>query len=147
MKASLGGMVSLVILAVFLIILTSFLLFNVSYAKAFRVKNKIITTYEEYEGNCGKNTVCYKEIEAYEGALGYDVTAELTTEGNKNCTCYRELGYCATEVPITKKIGKKKVKSVKYIIRTEVYIRFPFIQDILGVGVFNVTGETNEIVK
>lgn len=146
MRASIGGMVSLFILAVFLIVLASYLLFNVSYAKAFRVKNKIITTYEQYEGNCGKNTNCYKEIERYEQDLGYYLTYELQPDSNK-CTCYKELGYCATEIPSTKKIGKKTVKTVKYIIRTDIYIRFPFVQDILGLAKFGVTGQTHEIIK
>lgn len=146
MRASIGGMVSLFILAVFLVVLASYLLFNVSYAKAFRVKNKIITTYEEYEGNCGKNTNCYKEIERYEQSLGYYITYELKPDSDK-CTCYQELGYCATEIPSSKKIGKKTVKTIKYVIRTDVYIRFPFVQDILGLAKFGVTGETNEIIR
>ena len=146
MRASIGGMVSVFLLAIFLVVLSSYLLFNVSYAKAFRVKNHIITTYEEYEGNCDEGSDCQKVIEGFESDYGYYVTYELKPDST-NCKCYQDLGYCATEIKSAKTIGNKKVYTSKYIIRTEVYIRFPLVQDILGIGKFGVTGQTHEITK
>lgn len=145
MKASIGGIVNLFAVAVFLVLLMSFLLFNVSYAKAFRVKNKIITTYEQYEGNCDRNTKCYKVIKQFEEDFGYKVTYEL--EEKEGTKCYQELGYCATEMKVKKKLNNTNITYYKYNIRTEVYIRFPFIQDIFGIGKFGVNGETHEIVR
>lgn len=141
MKASIGGIVNIFLVLVFIVIMMSFLLFNVSYAKAFRVKNKIITTYEQYEGNCDRNTNCYNEIKRYEEQFGYKVTYDLKEKpGTK---CYQELGYCSTRKQAEK--GKNN-KLVKYVITTEVYVKFPLIQDILGVGKFGVSGETHSIL-
>ncbi len=146
MRASIGGIVNLFAIAVFLIVLASFLLFNVSYAKAFRVKNKIITTYEQYEGNCDRtDSACYKEIQRFEKAFGYKVTYELPEK--EGTTCFQELGYCSTKSTYKKKIDNVTYTAEKYTIRTEVYIRFPFIQDIFGIGKFGVSGETHEILK
>ena len=146
MRASMGGILSMFLLAIFLVVLSSYLLFNVSYAKAFRVKNKIITTYEEYEGNCDEGSECQREIERYENSLGYFTSFELTPDGDR-CVCYQKLGYCATEIITNKKIGNVNVHAVKYVIRTDVYIKFPLVQDILGIGKMGVTGQTHEIVK
>ena len=142
MKASIGGLVNLFLILVFIVIIMSFLLFNVSYAKAFRVKNKIITTYEQYEGNCDDtNSNCYKEIKRFEEKYGYHVTYNLKeTDGTK---CFQELGYCRTQKTAQK---GNDTRYVKYVIYTEVYVKFPLIQDTLGVGTFSVSGETNNIL-
>lgn len=142
MKAAFGGLVNVFLVLIFIVVIMSFLLFNVSYAKAFKVKNKIITTYEQYEGNCNSpNSNCYKEIKRFEEQYGYHVTYELKEKpGTK---CYQELGYCSTAQYAKK--GKNR-KLVKYIITTEVFIKFPLIQDILGIGKFSVSGETNNIL-
>ena len=55
MRDAVGGVVNLVIIVVFLVIVSGYLAFNVNYTKAFRVKNKIISTIEEYEGINGKS--------------------------------------------------------------------------------------------
>ena len=142
MKAAFGGLVNVFLVLVFIVVIMSFLLFNVSYAKAFRVKNKIITTYEQYEGNCDSpNSNCYKEIKRFEEQFGYHVTYDL--KETPDTKCFQELGYCRTAKYA--KQGKNR-KLVKYIITTEVYIKFPLIQDILGIGKFGVSGETNNIL-
>ena len=53
MRDAFGGLMNMVIIIVFLVLVSGYLAFNVNYTKAFRVKNKIITTIEQYEGNCG----------------------------------------------------------------------------------------------
>ena len=140
MRASIGGIVNLFLITLFIVIISSLLLFNVSYAKAFRVKNKIITTYEQYEGNCSNQTACQAEIKSYEDRLGYNVTRELKPE-DPNEKCYQSLGYCA--LVSYNPLGK----AYTYKIRTEVKIRFPFIDDIFGIGSFKVSGKTHAIVR
>ena len=50
MRDAFGGLVNIVIIVVFLVLVSGLLAFNVNYTKAYRVKNKIITTLEQYEG-------------------------------------------------------------------------------------------------
>ena len=52
MRDAFGGVTNLVIIVVFLTLVSGYLAFNVNYTKAFRVKNKIISTFEQYEGVC-----------------------------------------------------------------------------------------------
>ena len=57
MRDAFGGIANMVVIIVFLVIVSGYLAFNVNYTKAFRVKNKIISTFEQYEGNCYDPTV------------------------------------------------------------------------------------------
>ena len=66
MRDAMGGVVNLVIIVVFMVIVSGYLAFNVSYTRAFRVKNKIISTYEQYSGNCESNSSpCMTQIMKY----------------------------------------------------------------------------------
>ena len=50
MRDSIGGTVILVIIMVFMVFAIAYLAYNVNYQKAFRMKNKIISIYEKYNG-------------------------------------------------------------------------------------------------
>lgn len=144
MKASIGGIFNLFLLTVFIIVISSLLLFNVSYAKSFRVKDKIITTYEQYEGVCGPNTSCQAEIRSYEERLGYRVTNDMHADAAKQETCYQDLGYCEIrQIAANTKPGQR---AYTYRIRTEVLVRFPLVDEILGLGKFKISGTTKAIV-
>ena len=82
MRDAFGGLMNIIIIVVFLVIVSGYLAFNVTYTKAFRVKNKIITTIEQYEGNCGnESSACDKEILSYMKELGYSPETTLNIEG------------------------------------------------------------------
>ena len=49
MRDAFGGIVNLSMIVIFLVLVCGYLAFNVNYTKAFRVKNYIITTMEQYE--------------------------------------------------------------------------------------------------
>ena len=49
MRDAIGGVVNVAFIAVFLVIVSGYLAFSVSYNKAFKVKNKIISILEQYE--------------------------------------------------------------------------------------------------
>ena len=66
MRDAFGGIANIVVIVVFLVIVSGYLAFNVNYTKAFRVKNKIISTFEQFEGNC------YDDI-ATEGTCNYEI--------------------------------------------------------------------------
>ena len=71
MRDALGGLVNIVIIVVFLVIVSGYLAFNVNYTKAFRVKNKIISTIENNEG---LDTDGKAKISDYMQSIGYDVS-------------------------------------------------------------------------
>lgn len=145
MRASIGGIVNLFLVTIFIIIVSSLLLFNVSYAKSYRVKNKIITTYEQYEGKCGLHTSCQSEIKNYEDRLGYNVTRAMVADAARGETCYQDLGYCAIKQKAAN--YKQGNRAYTYKIRTEVKVRFPFVEDILGIGTFKISGKTKDIIE
>ncbi len=65
MSDSLGGTVIIVLIVLFITIVSGYLAFNVNYTKAFKMKNKIVDTYEKYKGNCDGNSDCNDEIDGY----------------------------------------------------------------------------------
>ena len=82
MRDAFGGLMNMVIIIVFLVLVSGYLAFNVNYTKAFRVKNKIITTIEQYEGNCGnENSACNQEIISYMKELGYNADTNMRIDG------------------------------------------------------------------
>ena len=68
MRDAFGGLINIAIIIVFLVIVSGYMAYNVSYAKAFNVKNKIISTIEEHEGKCDfskTDDTCVKMIDSY----------------------------------------------------------------------------------
>lgn len=72
MSDSLGGTVIIVLIVLFITIVSGYLAFNVNYTKAFKMKNKIVDTYEKYKGNCDGNSDCNDEINEYAKEIGYN---------------------------------------------------------------------------
>ena len=152
MRDAFGGIANLVIIVVFMTLVSGYLAFNVSYTKAFRVKNKIISLFEQYEGKCGDDgpltDACDDEIRAYMNGLGYNAP-------NFNLTgyeCPTGFGYCYKEVIVhahnpldpTDDMPSKSY----YKITTQINIDVPIINKILpGLRIFQVTGDTKTIIK
>lgn len=149
MRDAIGGVVNLVIIVVFLVIVSGYLAFNVNYTKAFRVKNKIITTYEQYEGNCKSETSnCKNIIREYMRRLGYDNNNGIKCKDNSGNT--QNLGYCAEEVAVqTEGInGKKESTKYYYRVTTQISIDIPIIKNIMSNNtVFQITGDTKTFTR
>ncbi len=147
MRDAFGGVANLVIIVVFLVLVSGYLAFNVNYTKAFRVKNKIISTIEEYEGNCNpKSTTneCNIKILEYMNSLGYDAP-------NLNIADYEcENGYCIKRVDIAKPAASSTddTKERAYFkVVTQINIDIPIINKIMpGLKIFQVSGDTKPIV-
>ena len=76
MRDALGGTVTLFIISVFIVLALGYLAFNVNYTKAFRMKDKIVSVYETYNGCNGSGdstdpATCQDEIEKYATKIGY----------------------------------------------------------------------------
>lgn len=163
MRDAMGGSVVIVIIVFFIVAVSAYLAFNVNYTKAFRMKNKIISYYEEYKGDCyNVGSTCHRKIKKYADEIGYD-PADLNCDSLGKCTgsrgrtkdCYKEIGrlYCV------KKVEKNKLddptlyvhddtggSSFYYKIVTKIDIKIPILNNVFGkLQVFQITGDTKVI--
>ncbi len=155
MRDAMGGLVNIVIIVVFMVIVSGYLAFNVNYTKAFRVKNKIITVYEQYEGNCESNSSqCMTEITEYMKKLGYN-QRNLPSESqlnrtypNYDWTCRTGYGFCVGEKEI-ENVDSSSVqenRKTNFKIVTQITIDIPIINKVMaGLNTFQVTGDTKAI--
>lgn len=146
MKEAFGGVMNLFFIAVFLIIVMGLLGLVVTYSKAFKMKNIIISTIEEYDGyGCGNrggisnpNTACLNKIRAEAANLGYNPVAGRCSSGFKKGIT----GSSSTPLYCYKVNGSS---NKKYTVELNVDVNFPLISDLLGMSVFKVTGDTRII--
>ena len=101
MKDAIGGVLSLNLILIFLVIISCYLAFSVNYTKAFRVKNEIRSIIEKNEGlNCKAleqiNTLMdksnYELPDAFKGwcrSSGYIVVDSSTDYLDKGGFCYK----------------------------------------------------------
>ena len=145
MRDAFGGIVNISMIVVFLVVVSGYLAFNVTYTKAFRMKNKIITTLEQYEG-CQDNNeqTCVKILEDYANSIGY------VTPDENYCTKGREWTKC------TNKYAWKEMQSGTggdntkhyYNVRTMISIQIPIIEKIMSnMSVFYLNGSTKLMRK
>lgn len=143
MRDAFGGIVNLSMIVVFLVLVCGYLAFNVNYTKAFRVKNYIITSLEQYEGNCALNTVCSDKIKTYINQVGYSAP-NLDIDGY---VC--DYGYCYKEIDASNKspdtVSESK-NQVYYHVITQINIDIPIINKIMpGLKIFQISGNTKLI--
>ncbi len=163
MNEAVGGAVNVALIAIFMVLISGYMAFNVSYVKAFKVKNRIIDLVEQYEGDCDPNQVseCTNKIHNYMDEIGYhnatggqasfcSETAKMSNGVSDETCCNPGRGYCIGEVRIStvKKTGSKVEGETKsyYRVLTQVSIDIPIINKLMeNMRVFEVTGETKTI--
>lgn len=155
MRDSIGGAVSIVIIVAFIVIVLSYLAFNVNYTKAFRMKNKIVATYEDYDGECtgvndtsgGSNiNTCFGAITDYASDVGYKPGELECRDGWQKAGSY----YCYKEIPVKGTSCSNCVKEEEkkyYKIATKINIEIPIIKNIFNLQFFWVTGDTKTFTK
>lgn len=150
MRDALGGVVNIQFILVFIVIVSGYLAFSVNYTKAFRVKNKIITTIEQYGGVDSEEAKA--SIKSYMDQIGYGginqqfadkviCTNKICPENSSYCVCQVTSGATTTS----------ETSSVKaryyYQVFTFINVDIPVINRILPIlgGLFEVKGETKLI--
>lgn len=149
MQDAFGGLLNIVLVALFLVIVEGVLGFTVNYTKAFKMKNVVISAIEEYEGShcvitedsttVSSDSACQKRI--IEGAkqLGYSPSVNINC--NKNNGYYNNYNYfCAKETTSAK--GGSIYKIV-----VQVDMNIPIIKNIMGLSFFQVSGDTRVVHK
>ncbi len=144
MRDALGGLINITLLFTFLFLITGFVLFGINYYKAFSVKNKIITTIEQYEGNMSNGKLKTK-IDDYIKRLNYNAII-----GNNNindskhewdCNTFKDLGFCYTE-----DVSQEDKCLSTFLVKTFVNTDVPVFNSIFSSSsLFSVSGETKVI--
>lgn len=154
MRDAIGGSVVIAIIVVFVVLVLSYLAFNVNYTKAFRMKNKIIATYEEFDGNCNgsidvpDDSTCQGIIAKYAKEIGYTPT-NLVCPGSPWKAAGRY--YCYKEVTVsqrtdaTKSVNEYKDKKY-YKIGTIISIDIPIVKNLIPFSMFQITGDTKSFL-
>ena len=148
MQEAFGGILNLILIALFLIIIEGILGFTVNYTKAFKMKNAVISAIEEYEGaQCiptnnasNSNSACRKKIEESAKQIGYSPSINISCGDESKGWHSVDNIFCAKEM--TAKNG-----DTIYRIVTQVDINIPIIKNIMGLSFFQVSGDTRTVHK
>lgn len=145
MREAFGGAFTIKLMLIFLAIYIAFIAVALNYAKAFRVKNKIIDIIEQNEGLDSyidtKEGSVIGDINSYLNTVSYYVNlANIKNNNTENINCY-DRGYCIEETtaPVTDGITSKYYKVTTYI-----NINFPFFKLNFNIP---ITGETRKIER
>ena len=144
MKEGIGGTFMIYVLLVFLAVYITFIAVAFNYARAFKVKNKVIDIIEQNEGIEDYNDISDNsvlgQINIYLGEVSYIVNG-IT---NNNCKDFEHIndvrGYCITEYETT----IDGISNKYYKVRTFIKLEFPFMD--LGFTI-PINGETRKIER
>lgn len=139
MKDAFGGIFNLAIISVFLIVVMGILGLTVSYTRAFRAKNIIISRFEQFGSSCKKtDSSCFKKIKADTESITY-LPHNLNCPGGYNNA---DGLYCWVGTTSVSRTGHV---DYRYRIITQVDIDIPIINKIMGLYFFQVKGDTRLI--
>lgn len=102
MREAIGSSLLLNVVIVVIGVISAFMIGSIAYSKAYKVKNRIISVIERYDGKCFDSTddtdECYKEIEAELQDIGYSSNIhqecdKITIDNNDSGILSAELVY------------------------------------------------------
>lgn len=153
MKDAFGGILNIILVALFLIIVEGILGFIVNYTKAFRMKNYVISAIEQYEAigcinNDKADTACKDKIKDDAKRIGYSPSSLNCP--NKSGAQYENIDnlFCVSAGEISTNKNEDWYASSKpttYRVITQVDVNFPIINKIMGLSFFQVSGDTRVI--
>ena len=98
MRDAFGGAFSIKLMLIFLILYVSFICVAINYARAFRVKNRIINIIEQYEGyDINNQTNVDNLINNYLNETGYHIEYNEVKD-RSSCTSLKGHGYCIVQM-------------------------------------------------
>ncbi|MDO5002966.1 MAG: hypothetical protein Q4E39_01885 [bacterium] len=141
MRDSIGGVFNLTFIAVFMLVVSGYLAFSVSYNKAFKVKNRIISILEQNEGY---NSEAKSQILDYMKAIGYNADTPVVDKSEKwNCPADVP-GMCIKWTQVQDK--DTGLPKGYYSVKTAVYIDVPVFNKFLPfMTFFQTQGDTMTI--
>ena len=149
MRDAVGGVFNITFIAIFLVIVSGYLAFSVSYNKAFKVKNKVISVLEQYQH---VNDTSKGKIIDYMNSIGYNASDITSYSGDKNsndgCSwiCPTDLrGVCYKWHQDTDS-GNAGLSKGYFSVRTAVDIDIPIFNKFLPfMNFFQTSGDTMTI--
>lgn len=146
MRDAFGGTFMIYVLLIFITVYVTFVAVAFNYARAFKVKNKVIDIIEQNEGIADYNntTGTIGDIEYYLNEVSYRIGG---IDSNTNaCSNYdyinKERGYCISSITATSDINGGTASYYKIV--TFVRLELPFFD--VGFTI-PVRGETRKIEK
>lgn len=148
MRDAIGGSFMIKLIIVFLVLYIIFVAVALNYAKAFRVKNKVLDIIEQNEGikdfdNASDTAIT--QISTYMNNVSYKINKDTAdkkckeTFGNGDDVFVGKEGYCIIEVR-----GNNDINADYYKVTTFVTIDFPFLNLSFTIP---ITGETRKIER
>lgn len=152
MRDAVGGAFMIKLLLVFLAVYTIFIAIAINYAKAFRVKNKILDIIEQNEGMNFIDTSdgsVRDQIDTYMNNISYNVIngySDIKAKVEDKCSGYgfidTDRGYCIHEVTNS---DVSTAGASYYQVRTFVTISIPLVRNLSFT--IPISGETRKIEK
>lgn len=134
MRDAFGGAFSIKLMLIFLMLYIAFICVALNYARAFRVKNRIINVIEQNEGIDNHGNVQTKISEVLYNAGYYVSKSEVERVRCKDCT-FVEPGYSYKEI--------KSQDDIYYYVETYMLFKIPIIDTLTGIDFpIAVKGET-----
>ncbi len=151
MSDAVGGAVNLALIVFFIVVVALYMAFSINYQKAFNVKNKIISEFEEHNGRCDSD--CMKAIKDMELSVGYGKVPLEAKDNGEHCPV--GYGFCvrgvetqssqATSSSDSSALYDGPTKKCYFEIRTQVEVTIPVINNVMGLRIFQVTGQTKAL--
>ena len=143
MRDAIGCSFVLVIIVFFIVLVSAYLAFNVNYMKAFRMKDKIISYYEEYNGEC--KSECSNKIKSYADSIGYapdsfKCSNDLKMDA-KGLYCFKQFSR-QNNVADADDVYSDNKQAYYYKIETKINIEIPIVDNLLGIKAFKISGDT-----
>lgn len=138
MREAFGGAFMIRLVLVFIVVYVAFMAVAVNYAKAFRVKNRVINILEQHQYD-GNDNATIDAVDHYLEEISYIVQDEgRKNECVENGGKWSERGVC-----IIPKCSSDNKNECYYKVATYIVIQFPLIVDYVT---FSINGETKTIV-
>ncbi len=155
MREAIGGVFTLQIILVFVILINGYMAYSVNYTRAFRVKNSIINIIEEREG-FSEGSKAAEEISSLVKTAGYGLSS-VQQQAVRNMNhqngwyCSGADGYCVKCIDNTGNnainVDDASYRGVYYTVKTYVNMDIPILNRIFtGLPDFlSVRGDTKTV--
>lgn len=153
MSDSVGGVVTMGWILIFIAVVAGYMAFNVNYTKAFRMKNKIVDCFNNYKDKCLAEHK--DELKAYADSIGYKPRSTFICPTSYGTANYEpESGFCYYEYKRIKNSSGPTDSDIiddgdyhYYKIVTKVDIDIPIIQNMFELRFLTVYGDTKTFEK
>lgn len=138
MREAFGGAFMIRLVLIFIVVYVAFMAVAVNYAKAFRVKNRVINILEQRQYD-GFDNATIDAVDKYLAEIAYNVG-----DVNRKGQCEKDGGTWTTRgVCILQKCSDDNKDECYYKVTTYIVVQAPIIVDYIT---FAINGETKTIV-